>query len=117
MRRRGCPVAFFACVSAKSMDEILLARQYLIDLIEMLRPKKVVVNYGNHDIRFQNYLAKNIDEDLLALMPKTALELILIDGFNHYNKELHTRFITTLWLKCLVQKVLKSFTTTVGTAR
>lgn len=73
------------------MDEILLARQYLIDLIEMLQPKKVVVNYGNHDIRFQNYLAKNIDEDLLALMPKTALELILVDGFNHYNKELHTK--------------------------
>ena len=85
-------ISRFLKVYRKSpMEEILIARQYMIDLIEMLRPKKVVVNYGNHDIRFQNYLAKNIDEDLLALMPKTALELILIDGFNHYNKELHTK--------------------------
>ena len=46
--------------------------------------------YTSHDLRFQNYLAKNLDSDILELMPKTALELILIDGFNHYNKELHT---------------------------
>lgn len=73
------------------MEEILIARQYMIDLIEMLQPKKVVVNYGNHDLRFQNYLAKNLDTDLLELMPKTSLELIFVDGFNHYNKELHTK--------------------------
>ena len=73
------------------MEEILIAREYIIELIERIEPRKVVVNYGNHDIRFQNYLAKNLDSDILELMPKTALELILIDGFNHYNKELHTK--------------------------
>lgn len=73
------------------MEEILIAREYIIELIERIEPREVVVNYGNHDLRFQNYLAKNLDSDILELMPKTALELILIDGFNHYNKELHTK--------------------------
>lgn len=73
------------------MDEIIGARGYLIDLISMLRPKKVVVTYGNHDIRLQSYLAKNLDTDLLELMPKTPLELILVDGFNHYDKESGTK--------------------------
>ena len=69
------------------MEEIIQARQYLIDLIEYIKPKKVVVTYGNHDIRFQNYLSKNLDTDLLELMPQTVLELILVDGFNHYDKK------------------------------
>ena len=43
------------------MEEIIQARQYLIDLIEYIKPKKVVVTYGNHDIRFQNYISKNLD--------------------------------------------------------
>jgi len=73
------------------MEEIVETRQYLIELIEMLRPREVVVNYGNHDIRFQNYLAKNLDTDLLELMPKTSLELIVVDGFHRYNKATHTK--------------------------
>lgn len=68
------------------MEEIIVARQYIIDLIEYIKPKKVVVNYGNHDIRFQNYLSKNLDTDILELMPQTVLELILVDGFTHYDK-------------------------------
>lgn len=73
------------------MEEIILGRQYIIDLIEYIKPKKVSVNFGNHEIRFQNYLSKNIDSDLLELMPKTALDLILEDGFNHYNKRSKTK--------------------------
>lgn len=85
-------LSVFSKIYRKSpMEEILVARQYMIDLIEMIHPEKVVVNYGNHDIRFQNYFAKNLDTDILELMPKTSLELIFIDGFNHYNKELHTK--------------------------
>ena len=68
------------------MDEIILGRQYIIDLIEYIKPKKVSANYGNHELRFQNYLSKNLDSDLLELMPKTALDLIFEDGFNHYDK-------------------------------
>lgn len=82
---------FQKCYRVSPMEEIIQARQYLIDLIDYIRPKKVVVNYGNHDLRFQNYLAKNLDTDILELMPKTSLELIIVDGFNHFNKRDRTK--------------------------
>lgn len=68
------------------MEELIETRQYLMDLIMRLSPSRVIVTYGNHDIRFQNYLTKHLDTDVLELMPQTSLELILTDGFNHYNK-------------------------------
>jgi predicted phosphodiesterase len=73
------------------MFELIKTREYLIELIDYISPNKVIVTYGNHDIRFQNYLAKNLDTDLLELMPKTALELIIVDGFNHYDKAAGTK--------------------------
>ena len=69
------------------MEEIIKSWEYLSELIRYLKPKKVIVNYGNHDLRFQNYLARNLDSDLLELMPKTSLELILLDGFKHFDKQ------------------------------
>ena len=68
------------------MLEIISARDYLIDLIKNIKPKRVISIYGNHDLRFQEYFAKNLDNDLVSLMPSTPLELIFIDGFNHYDK-------------------------------
>ena len=85
------------------MDELIEARQYMIDVIDYIKPKKVIVIYGNHDIRFQNYFSKNLDSDLLELMPKTSLELILVDGFNHYDKRNHTK----IWYEPL-QKVIEN---------
>lgn len=73
------------------IEELIVTRQYIIDLINYIHPKRVVINYGNHDIRFQNYLSKNLDTDILELMPKTSLELIFEDGFHHYNKKDHTK--------------------------
>lgn len=73
------------------MEEIIEARQYLIELIDFIHPKRVLINYGNHDLRFQNYLAKNLDTDILELMPQTPLEIIVSDGFLHYNKKLRTK--------------------------
>ncbi|NLJ50156.1 MAG: metallophosphoesterase [Candidatus Atribacteria bacterium] len=73
------------------MEEIIETRKYLIELIDYIKPKKVVANFGNHEIRFQNYLSKNLDSDLLELMPKTSLELIFVDGFKHYNKRERTK--------------------------
>lgn len=73
------------------MDEIIGCRQYLIDLIEYLKPGRVVCNYGNHEQRFSGYLAKNLDTDLLELLPDNALELIFETGFYHYNKADKTR--------------------------
>lgn len=80
------------------IEEIIEARQYLIDLIEYLRPKKVIANYGNHDKRFAAYLAKNLDTDLLELLPDTSLELIFLDGFTHYDK----RSKTKIWYEPLI---------------
>jgi predicted phosphodiesterase len=73
------------------MEEIIQGRQYIIDLIEYIKPKKVSINYGNHEVRFQSYLSKNLDSDLLELMPKTVLDLIVLDGFNHYDKRNKTK--------------------------
>ena len=68
------------------MEEMIKGRSYLIELINYIKPKKVFVNWGNHDIRFANYLAKNLDSDVLELMPNTSVELIVQDGFTHYDK-------------------------------
>lgn len=73
------------------MEEIIQGRQYLIDLIEYIHPRKVVCNYGNHDKRFAAYFAKNLDSDILELMPDTSLELIFVDGFRHYDKRSKTK--------------------------
>lgn len=73
------------------MEELIETRKYIIELIEYIKPKKVVINYGNHDLRFQSYFSKNLDTDLLELMPKTSLELIFVDGFKHYNKRDRTK--------------------------
>lgn len=69
-----------------SMEELIHGRQYLIDLIEYIKPKEVIINKGNHDERFQKYLAKNLDTDILELLPETSLDLIVDDGFRHYDK-------------------------------
>lgn len=73
------------------MEELIETRKFIIELIEYIEPEKVVITYGNHDIRFQSYLAKNLDSDLLELMPQTSLELIFVDGFKHYNKRERTK--------------------------
>ena len=73
------------------MEEMICGRKYLIDLIDFLNPKRVVCNYGNHDKRFASYFSKNLDTDILELMPNTSLELIFNDGFRHYNKREHTK--------------------------
>lgn len=73
------------------MEEIIVGRDYIIKLIELIQPTKVVATYGNHEKRFGDYLAKNLDTDLLELMPNTPLELIFTEGFTHYNKRTGVR--------------------------
>ncbi len=73
------------------MEELIAARKYVMSLIDAIKPKRVICTYGNHDIRFQNYLAKHLDTDILELMPQTSLELILVDGFKHYDKMERTK--------------------------
>lgn len=73
------------------MEELIQTRAYLISLLQLIKPKRVIVNYGNHDLRFQTYFSKNLDSDILELMPKTSLELIFVDGFRHYDKRQMTK--------------------------
>lgn len=73
------------------MEELIKGREFLINLIEYIQPKKVLVNYGNHDARFGHYLSKKLDNDIMELMPDTALELICVTGFRHYDKRLRTK--------------------------
>ncbi len=73
------------------MEELIETRKYIIELVDTIKPKRVYCLYGNHDIRFQNYLSKHLDTDILELMPQTSLELIFVDGFHHYDKREHTK--------------------------
>lgn len=73
------------------IDELITARQYLIDMIEMLSPKKVVVNYGNHELRLGTFLAKNLDCDVQELIPETAFDYLFVDGFTHYDRKSKTK--------------------------
>ena len=68
------------------IEEMIGIRDYLFNLINMINPKKVIVNYGNHELRLGAYLAKNLDNELQELMPETALDYIFVDGFTHYNR-------------------------------
>ena len=68
------------------LEEMIGVRQYIIDLIEMIKPKRVLVNHGNHELRLGVYLAKNLDNELQELMPETALDYIFVDGFTHYDR-------------------------------
>ena len=69
------------------IEEMIGARQYIIDLIEMLKPKKVVANFGNHEIRLGVFLSRNLDNELQELMPETAFDYIFTDGFTHYDRK------------------------------
>lgn len=73
------------------IDEMVGARQYLIDLINMINPKKVLVNHGNHELRLGSYLCKNIDNELQELMPETAFDYLFNDGFIHYDRKNKTK--------------------------
>jgi hypothetical protein len=73
------------------IEEMIGARQYLIDLIEYIRPKQVVVTYGNHCLRLCGYLSSHLDTDIQELMPETALDYLFVDGFTHYDRKLKTK--------------------------
>jgi len=72
------------------VEEMIETRQYIIDLIEYLKPKKVILNYGNHELRLQKYFSDKIHDDLLQLMPDTSLDMIIDNGFKNYDKRQKT---------------------------
>lgn len=71
------------------VDEMIGTRQMIIDTIDLIKPKKVILNYGNHNERLINYFTDKVHEDLLQLMPQTNLDFIVDLGFwkhNHQDK-------------------------------
>lgn len=61
--------------------EMVMTREFLIELIHMLTPKKVIVVKGNHEHRMGRYLSDRLNEDLMSIMPDSPMDLIINDGF------------------------------------
>lgn len=68
------------------IEEMIRARQYLMDLIDLISPKKVLITKGNHEHRLIRYLSDRINEDLLNLMPDSPVDLIVNDGFKNNDR-------------------------------
>lgn len=87
---QGCS-KFSKLYRVSPLEEMVDGRQYLIDLVDYINPKKVYVNVGNHEKRFGSYLAKKLENELIELHPDTALDYIITDGFYHYDKRKRTK--------------------------
>lgn len=74
------------------MLELIEARQYLINLVEYINPRQVIITTGNHDERFGKYFAKKLDTDFLnKLLPTNSIELMVEDGFHYYDVQSKTK--------------------------
>lgn len=67
-------------------DEMVIARQFMIDLINMINPKKVVIVKGNHEYRLSRYLSEKLNEDLMSIMPDSPMDLIVNEGFRNKDR-------------------------------
>lgn len=67
------------------IEELVKARQYVIDLVEMIKPKKLIAITGNHELRLGKVVADKIGTDLSELLPTDAMSFIFDTGFNQYN--------------------------------
>lgn len=68
------------------IEEMVGCRQYIIDLIRLLKPARVIATNGNHEYRLSSYINKNVDCEIKELMPDSPLEYLFEDGFTHYDK-------------------------------
>lgn len=62
-------------------EELILGRQYVIDLINLTTPKKVMFVMGNHEYRMQRYCSDRLSNELLGIIPTDPLEMIVDNGF------------------------------------
>jgi len=67
-------------------EEMIMTRQYIIDLIKMINPKEVVIVKGNHEVRMGRYLSDQLNDDLMNLMPDSPMDLIVNDGFKNRDR-------------------------------
>jgi predicted phosphodiesterase len=61
--------------------EMVLTRDFIIELINMIQPKKVIIVKGNHEYRMGRYLSDRLNEDLMSIMPDSPMDLIINEGF------------------------------------
>ena len=61
--------------------EMVMTRDFLIELINMIKPKKVIIVKGNHEHRMGRYLSDRLNEDLMSIMPDSPMDLIVNEGF------------------------------------
>lgn len=71
-------------------NEMVATREYMINVIEMLAPKKVIVTMGNHEYRLARYLNDQISDDIMTIMPDSPMELIIHHGFRVKDRKHHT---------------------------
>jgi len=69
------------------VEEMIETRQYIIDLIEYIKPKEVIINKGNHEDRLLRLLSDKLNDDLLNLMPDSSLDLIINNGFKNNDRK------------------------------
>ena len=62
-------------------EELVLGRQYIIDLVNLISPKKIMFVMGNHEYRMQRYCSDRLSNELLGVMPTDPLEMIIDEGF------------------------------------
>lgn len=64
------------------VEEMKLARKYIVDVVNIVHPRQVYFNVGNHEKRLGRYLSERLNDDLLRIMPDNPLDLILQKGFH-----------------------------------
>ena len=75
------------------IDEMIEARKLILDLAEMIKPKRIYIVVGNHEKRLGRLLANAVGSEVMGLMPDTPLDLIVKDGFRKRD-----RFVgTDMW--------------------
>lgn len=62
-------------------EELIKGRQYIIDLVKMISPKKIIFTMGNHEYRMQRYLSDRLSDELLGIIPTDPLSSIIDKGF------------------------------------
>lgn len=68
------------------VEEMIQAREYILELVATIHPKKVVVVKGNHEARMSRYLSDRLNEDIQNLMPDTPMDLIINEGFKNRDR-------------------------------
>lgn len=72
------------------IDEMVQTRKLILDLVELIRPKRLYITVGNHEKRLGRTLANAVGAEVMGLMPDTPLDLIVRDGFRKRDRFLGT---------------------------